>query len=118
MRHGVGIVRTTSYNDFPNFRWLGEFRSRTPIFDATHVGKWYCVEARARLNGPGRSDGVFELWINGALEMQVTRLTWHGAVSEYEINTVFLENYWNGGAPQAQERYFDNFVVSTQRIGC
>lgn len=48
----------------------------------------------------------------------ITRLTWHGAVSEYGINTVFLEHYWNGGAPRAQERYFDNFVVSTQRIGC
>lgn len=115
---GRGLVRTTTYNDFPNFRWIGVFKSRTPIFDAAHVGKWYCVEARAVLNGPGRSDGVFEVWINGALEMQATRLNWHGVVTEYGINTVFLENYWNTGSPKLQERYFDNFVVSTQRIGC
>jgi len=31
---------------------------------------------------------------------------------------MYLEKYWNDGVPQAQERYFDNFVVSTQRIGC
>jgi hypothetical protein len=39
-------------------------------------------------------------------------------VSEFGINTIFLENYWNEGAARPQERYFDNFVVSTQRIDC
>lgn len=114
----AGNLQTTSYNDFPNFRWLGVAWSRTPIFDALHVGKWYCVEAHARLNDPGRANGVFELWINGALEARIDGLNWQGAYSGYGINTVYLENYWNDGAPKAQERYFDNFVVSTQRIGC
>jgi hypothetical protein len=31
---------------------------------------------------------------------------------------VFFENYWNSASPQNQERYFDDIVVSTQRIGC
>jgi hypothetical protein len=82
------------------------------------VGKWYCIEAHARLNDPGRATGVFELWINGALEARIEKLNWQGSYREYGINTVFLENYWNDGSPQAQERYFDNFVVSTERIGC
>jgi len=113
-----GTVRTTEYNDFPHFRWLGTAWSRTPIFDEMHVGKWYCIEAHARLNDPGRSNGVFQLWINGAPEARFDRLNWQGSYSEYGINTVFLENYWNDGSPQPQERYFDNFIVSTQRIGC
>lgn len=113
-----GRVRTTSYNDFPNVRWIGTVWSRTPIFDPVYVGRWHCVEARARLDDPGRANGVFELWINGTLEGRMTDLQWHGSYSEYGINTVFLENYWNDGAPQPQERYFDHFVVSTQRIGC
>jgi hypothetical protein len=29
-----------------------------------------------------------------------------------------LENYWNNGAPRNEDRYIDNFVVSTQPIGC
>jgi hypothetical protein len=41
-----------------------------------------------------------------------------GSYRDYGINVVSIENYWNDGAPQAQERYFDNVVVSTQRIGC
>jgi len=39
-------------------------------------------------------------------------------LGEYGISTVFLENYWNDGSPQLQERTFDSFVVSTRRIGC
>jgi len=31
---------------------------------------------------------------------------------------VFFENYWNTGSPAAQERYLDDIVVSTRRIGC
>ena len=40
------------------------------------------------------------------------------AYYDYGINTVFLENNWNDAAPQPQERYFGNFVMSTRRIGC
>ena len=61
---------------------------------------------------------MFELWINDGLEARLEGLNWQGAFSDFGINTIFLENYWNEGAPQSQERYFDNFVVSTQRIGC
>jgi hypothetical protein len=113
-----GAIRTSSYNDFRNVRWLGEAWSRTPIFDRMHAGKWYCAEAHARLNDAGRSNGVFELWINGALEGRLDRLNWQGAYSEYGINTAFLKNYWNDGAPPPQERYLANFVVGTGRIGC
>src|SRR5690606_16146937 len=38
--------------------------------------------------------------------------------SAYGINALLLENYWNNGSPRQQERYFDNLVVSTQRVGC
>jgi hypothetical protein len=113
-----GNLRTTGYNDFANWRYLGFTRSTTPIFDANHAGQWHCVEAYAKLNDSGQSNGLFRLWINGALEAERTGLNWVGAYSAYGINAVFFENYWNGGSPQVQERYFDNIVVSTQPIGC
>jgi hypothetical protein len=114
----AGNLVTTAYNDFPNMRWLGAVRSSTPIFDAAHVGSWYCIEAHVRLNAAGQSDGVFDLWINGNPEASRTGLNWVGSFNAYGINAVYLENYWNNGSPAAQERYFDNLVVSTQRIGC
>jgi len=52
------------------------------------------------------------------LEARIEKLDWQRTFTEYGINTVFLENYWNDGSPQPQERYFDNFIVSAQRIGC
>ena len=88
------------------------------MFNAANVGTWHCIEAHVRLNDAGSSNGVFEFWINGASQVQKTTLNWLGAYSAYGINAVFLESYWNNGSPVAQERYFDNFVVSTERIGC
>jgi hypothetical protein len=113
-----GRVRTTKYNDFRRLRWLGPRRGETPIFDAAHVGRWYCVEARVRLNDPGAANGIQELWIDGRLEAQRTGLDFVGRYTGYGINAVLLENYWNKGSPAEQERYFDRFVVSTKRIGC
>ena len=114
----AGNLLTTGYNDFPHLRWLGAQAGVTPLFDASHVGQWYCVETHARLNDPGQTNGVFEYWINGALQARETGLGWLGAFAEYGINAVFFENYWNLGSPAAQERYLDNIVVSTRRIGC
>ncbi len=114
----LGTVLTNSYNDFSHVRWLGVAKSATPLFDAGHVGRWYCIEAHVRLNEAGAANGVFELWIDGALEARRAGLNWVGAFTAYGINAVYVENFWNAGAPQPEERYIDNFVVSTQPIGC
>ncbi len=113
-----GTPLTKRYSDSENQRWLGARQSETPIFDADHVGQWYCVEARVQLNTSDVSDGVFQLWIDDQLEAERTDLNWVGNYRDYGLNAVFVENYWNGGSPVAQERYLDNFVVSTERIGC
>ncbi|MGH7300290.1 MAG: Ig-like domain-containing protein [Candidatus Rokuibacteriota bacterium] len=113
-----GRLLAEHYNDFKHLEWLGRTWSKTPLFDSQHIGRWYCIEARARLNDPGRSNGIFELWINDKSEARLTGLGWMGRLREYGINAVYLENYWNAGAPQPQDRDFDNFVISTARIGC
>ena len=99
-------------------RWLGIKRGVTPLFNTDHVGSWYCVEIHARLNDPGLANGEFEYWIGGELEARREGMNWVGAFADFGINTISLDNYWNGGAPKDQERYLDNFVVSTERIGC
>ena len=73
---------------------------------------------RALDKDPGQENGLFELWINGTPDARKTGLNWVGDFGTYGINAVFLENYWNAGAVQPEERYVDNFVVSTGRIGC
>ncbi|MHC4744666.1 MAG: hypothetical protein ACYS8Z_22355, partial [Planctomycetota bacterium] len=114
----AGNVLTTKYNDFANLRWLGYKKGTTPIFGAGHDEQWYCIEAHVRLNDPGESNGVQEFWIDGKLEARRSGLNFVGSYTDYGINAIFIENYWNSGSVKEQQRYFDNFVVSTERIGC
>jgi hypothetical protein len=114
----TGTVVTTTYNDFANLHWLGYQRGTTPIFDAQHDDRWFCIEAHVRLNDPGQANGIQEFWIDGQLEARRSGLDFVNSYTDYGINAIFIENYWNSGSPKTQERYFDNFVVSTTRIGC
>ncbi|MDB5105507.1 MAG: uncharacterized protein JWP91_3196 [Fibrobacteres bacterium] len=114
----AGAVKCSGYNDFNNIQWIGAKAGTTPVFSPTYSDKWLCVEAHVRLNDPGISNGVQEYWIGDTLEAKRDGLNFLGGYKAYGINGVFLENYWNSGSPQLQERYFDNLVVSTNRIGC
>lgn len=109
---------TTRYNDFDNLRWLGNKPvSSFKIHSTEESGRWVCVEGRAKLNSPGQKDGVQELWIDGRLESKRNGLDWRGTYTEYGINAVFLESYWNNGSPVTQSRWIDNFVISAESIG-
>jgi hypothetical protein len=113
-----GVVVSTRYNDFDNLDWMGaRARGSFPIHSTEESGYWVPVEAQARLNDPGRKNGVFRLWINDRLEAELTGLDWHGDYVRHGINGVFLEAYWNRRSPVDQTRWFDNFVISTKRIG-
>jgi len=110
-------VVTTRYNDFANLTWLGYRHGDTQLFDTDEAGRWVCIETHVRLNTPGHSDGVFTLTIDGQVEAGRDDLNWVYAWDDYGINAVFLENYWNAGSPVRQERWFDDFVISTSPIG-
>lgn len=111
-------VVTTRYNDFPNLNWLGNRpASQFRLHGVDGIGWWVCVEARAKLNTPGKQDGINQLWIDGRLAAERRGLDWRGSFAERGINAVFLEAYWNQGSPVDQSRWIDNFVVSTEPIG-
>jgi hypothetical protein len=111
-------VKCNGYNDFANMDWLGYQNGQTPLFSPGYDDRWYCIEAHVRLNDPGLDNGVQEFWIDGKLEARHQGLNFVRAYTDYAINAIFFENYWNDGSVQDQERYFDNIVVSTARIGC
>lgn len=113
-----GVVVTNRYNDFPNLTWLGNKPSSNfKLHGSDGLGWWVCVEARAKLNTPGKKDGLNQLWIDGKLEAERRNLDWRGTFAGRGINAVFLEAYWNQGSPVDQSRWIDNFVVSTEPIG-
>jgi hypothetical protein len=113
-----GEVITRRYNDFSRLHWLGNNPvSRFKIHSTEESGWWICVEARAKLNSPGKRDGINLLWIDGRLEAERRGLDWRGTFDDYGINAVFLETYWNRGSPVEQSRWIDHFVISTEPIG-
>lgn len=114
----TGTLVTTQYNDFANLTWLGAQRSGAVVFAGERIGEWQCLEFRVRLNDAGQSNGSFTFWRNGVEEATRTGLNWLGSYGAYGINAIYIENYWNAGAPQVQERYFDDFVVGSAKIGC
>jgi hypothetical protein len=113
-----GNLVTSGYNDFAHLRWLGSTPSSEPILDQAHVGQWVCYEFHAKLNDAGQSNGVFDLKVNGAMSAQKTGMNWVGSYNAFGFNAVYLEQFQNDGAPAANVRVLDNFVVSTQPIGC
>lgn len=111
-------VVTEKYNDFDHLHWLGNRPwAKMQIHSTEESGWWVCVEARAKLNTPGASDGLNQLWLDGRLETERHNLNFRGSYTKHGINAVFLESYWNDGSPVTQSRWFDNFVISTEPIG-
>jgi hypothetical protein len=113
-----GTVDCHTYNDFANLDWLGQMPGTTELFSSTLSGQWHCVEGHVRLNTPGQADGVFEFWIDGNLENSRSDLDWRSTWTDYGLNLVSFENYWNSGAVQELRRWFDDIVIATVPIGC
>lgn len=111
-------VQCSGYNDFAHINWLGGVNGTTAVFTSPNAGSWNCIEAHVKLNDSGSSNGIEEFWIDGHLEASSNNLNFVSSYSGFGINAILLENYINNGAPQAQSRYWDNLVVSTQRIEC
>ena len=113
-----GNLQAAGYNDFGHLRWLGSVQSAAPEQDQAHVGRWACYEYHVKLNDAGQSNGVFEFSVDGQPSARKTGLNWVGSYNAYGMNAVFLEQFVNAGAPAANVRTLDNFVVSTRPIGC
>jgi hypothetical protein len=114
----AGVVQCVGYNDFAHLVFLGRQEGTTTLFSAADADKWFCVESHVKLNDPGQSNGVQEFWVNGKLEASRSGLNFTDTYADYALNALFIENFWNNGAPATQSRYFDNLIVSTARIGC
>lgn len=111
-------VITQHYNDFDNLTWLGNSPSSDfQISSTEESGYWVLVESMVKLNTPGKNDGLCRLWIDGRLEAERNNLNLRGSYTQHGVNAVFLESYWNSGAPKTENRWFDNFVISTNPIG-
>ena len=97
--------------------WLPLARSDFHYSEPENIGRWVCLEMRVKKNTPGSSDGAYQFWADNSMIVNRQNVDLVGSTS-YNFNEAMLDCYWNGGSPEAQNRYYDNLVISTQRIGC
>lgn len=118
-QNGNSVALANTFNDWNYMTWLG--RSTTPspqIYSSSYVNRWVCVEVHVKLNSLGQADGIGEFWIDDQQIYRRTTLDYRRSYDAFGLNAIYLENYHGGGMEQQQSRYFDNFVVSRNRIGC
>jgi hypothetical protein len=117
-------VHTWIANNAPALDVLALQSSHGPWLPIAHTSfnllknldQWVYFEVEIKLNTVGKSDGLYRMWVNDKLEVERTNVDLRGNTN-LPINEVTLDTYWNGGAPTNLVRYYDNFVIATQRIG-
>lgn len=96
--------------------WGDRFEPDSPA--PLPVGEWFCMEMMMEPNTPGSSDGRMAYWIDGELGHSVDGLRWR-TTDELQLNQVRLQHYLAEDDADSPNRvWFDDVVVSTERIGC
>jgi hypothetical protein len=96
--------------------WGNHFSPEDPV--VLEPGAWTCIEMTMRINTVGLSDGMMAFWVDDELAHEVTGMHWRD-VPELQLNRVELQHYIaNGDADESNRVWFDDVVVSTERIGC
>ena len=90
--------------------WLPITVSSHDVTDT--FGNWVCYEAYVKA---GRN-GAVTYWADDQEILNKPNVDF-GTTDP--LNEIMLDTYWNSpGSPKAQSRFFDEFVISTERIGC
>ncbi|TWU57143.1 polysaccharide lyase [Rubripirellula reticaptiva] len=87
-------------------------------FDGLENNRWYCIEQQARLNTPGKNDGVLRAWVDDRLVFEKSDVRMRD-VDNLKIETVWLNLYYGGTwtAKSDYHVYIDDVAISKTRIG-
>jgi MYXO-CTERM domain-containing protein len=96
--------------------WGNHFSPEPPVVVPTET--WTCLEMMMEINTPGATDGRMAFWVDDVLAHEVDGLRWRD-VPELQLNRAMLEHYIDvGDTDHPNAAWFDDVVVSTERIGC
>jgi hypothetical protein len=106
----------------PQCCWGNHFTPDPPV--AFPVGEWFCFEMMMQANTVGERDGVMAYWVNDVLALRVDENSptpiWWRTSSTLALNRVRVQHYITTDDAQgfSNRVWFDDVVVSTERIGC
>ncbi len=96
--------------------WGNHFNPEPPVVVPTET--WTCLEMMMTINTPGVADGSMAFWVDDVLAHETGGLRFRD-VPELQLNRAMLEHYIDVGDTDHPNRaWFDDVVVSTERIGC
>lgn len=101
-------------------------RCKTSIGSSTNKlfsrGAWNTVEMRVRMNTPGVNNGIFQVWMNGSLCIDLKSVQWRSAKrTTLRITQMYTAWFYGGGTsdfPDNDSRiYIDDAVLSKAYVG-
>ncbi len=80
--------------------------------------RWYCIEQYAKMNTPGKNDGILRAWVDGRAAFEKTDVRMRD-VDTLRIEAVWLNLYLGGSwvAKSDHHLYIDNVVIARDYIG-
>lgn len=90
---------------------IANLQNFTNVYFDTNA--WQSIEMYIKFSATP-SNAIVRIWKNGVLVIQ--QLNAITLISSTDIsNSTYIFTYWNGGAPQNQTAYNDDFVLTTDR---
>jgi hypothetical protein len=80
--------------------------------------RWYAIEQYAKMNTPGKPDGILRVWVDGELAFAKEDVRFRDTAA-LKIESVWL-NVYHGGVEKADRDltlYIDNVVIARRYIG-
>lgn len=96
--------------------WLPNYNTSFSLNDPGNIGRWIHFELGVTLGEGHHSDRV-QAWADGKLICDIDKQDLAGGYRENTLNGMSWDCYWNGGAPRAQSRFYDDLVLSDSPIG-
>ncbi len=97
--------------------WGNSYEPDPPV--AFPKDRWFCFEMTMRANTPDLHDGYMAYWVDGELIHEESSMFWRTSPT-LALNRVRLQHYITSSDAEGHSNqvWFDNVVVSTERIGC
>ena len=92
-----------------------------PDRSTLHHDRWYCVEARVKVNDLGQQNGILEGYVDGAQAFQAGNLNFRRpSESKLKVKSLWFDVYYGGSgtSPKNNNIFFDSVAAGPDRIGC
>jgi len=99
----------------------GQILHWDPDRSTLHHDRWYCIEARVKMNALGQNNGILEGYVDGSQAYQATNLKFRrSSESHLKVKSLWFDVYYGGSAtsPKNNQIFFDSVAAGPDRIGC